>query len=68
VSKLAVGLTHPCIQWVPGALVQGIEWPRSETEHSPSFNADIKKERSCAALPNMPSWYAQGLLHLYLSF
>jgi len=68
VSRLLLGLTHPCIQWPPGGFIQGIEWPRSEADHLPPINADITKERSYAALPNMPSWYAQGLLHHYLCF
>jgi len=66
--QTTLGLNHPCIQWGPGAFFQGIEWPRNEEDHSSQFNADIKKEGSYIALPSMPSWYAQGLLHFYLWF
>jgi hypothetical protein len=34
-SRLVLGPTQPPIQWVPGALSQGVKWPGREADHSP---------------------------------
>jgi len=33
-SRLALRLTQPPIQWVPGALTPGVEWPGCEADYS----------------------------------
>jgi hypothetical protein len=35
--------TQPPIQWVPGALSQGVKRPGREADHSPPANAEVKK-------------------------
>jgi len=41
-SRLAVGLTQPPIQCVPGALSLGMKRPRRESDHSPPSIAEVK--------------------------
>jgi hypothetical protein len=35
--------TQPPIQWVPGALSQGVKRPGREADHSPPTSAKVKK-------------------------
>ena len=41
ISKLALTLKQPPIQWVPG-----LKRPKPQADHSPTFNTDVKNERS----------------------
>jgi hypothetical protein len=45
-SRLALGLTQPTIQRVPGALSPGVKMPGYEADHSPPTNAEVKKMHS----------------------
>jgi hypothetical protein len=40
--RLALGLTQPHIQWVPGALTPGVKWLVHEADHSPPSGAKVK--------------------------
>jgi hypothetical protein len=42
-SRMALGLTQPHIQWVPGALSLGVKQLGHEADHSPSSSAEIKE-------------------------
>jgi hypothetical protein len=42
-SRPALGPTQPPIQWVPGALSQGVKPPGREADHSLSASAEVKK-------------------------
>jgi hypothetical protein len=42
-SRPALGSTQPPIQWVPGALSQGIKWPRREADYSSPAINEVKK-------------------------
>jgi hypothetical protein len=45
VSRPALGPTQTHVQWVPEVLSPGAkERLRSETEHSPAFNAEVENE------------------------
>jgi len=48
-SKPAVLLTHPPIQWAPGAVYVGIERPGRETDVLPPYSAEIKTACSYTA-------------------
>jgi hypothetical protein len=54
---LALGPTHPPIQWVPGALSMGVKRPGREADHSLPSSAEVKE---CVApylhSLNTPSW------------
>jgi hypothetical protein len=41
-SKLALGLTQPPMQWVPGALSRGVKRSRRESDHSPPSSVEVK--------------------------
>jgi hypothetical protein len=41
-SRPALEPTQPPIQWVPGALSQGLRRPGHEADHSPPLNAEVK--------------------------
>jgi hypothetical protein len=41
---MALGLTQPPIQWVPGALSLEVKWPVCEADHSPPSSAEVKNE------------------------
>jgi hypothetical protein len=51
VSRPALGLTQPPIQWVPGALSLGVKRPGREAEHSPPSSAEVKNAWSYANCP-----------------
>jgi len=40
---MALGPTQPPIQWVPGALTLGVNWPEREADLSPPSNAEVKE-------------------------
>jgi hypothetical protein len=42
VSRLALGLTHPPVQWAPGALLLGVKWPGFEADQSLPCSAKVK--------------------------
>jgi hypothetical protein len=46
VSRTALGLTQPPIQWIPGALSLGVKRPGLEADHSPPSSAKVKEEWS----------------------
>jgi hypothetical protein len=50
-SGLALGPTHPPIQWVPGALSAEVKRSGREAEHSRSSRAEVKNTRSCTFTP-----------------
>jgi len=43
--------TQPSVQWVRGALTQGVERPGREADHLPTFSAEVKSSWSCASTP-----------------
>jgi hypothetical protein len=61
-SRTALGLTQPPIQWVPGALSQGVKRPERDADHSPPSSAESKE---CVKLylrsSNTPSWSGSQL-------
>jgi len=57
VSRLALGLTQPPVQWVLGALYLGVKRPRREVDHSPSSSAEVKEfVELYLQSPNTSSW------------
>jgi len=42
-SRMILGPTKPPIQWVPGALSQGVKRPKREANHSPISRAEVKE-------------------------
>jgi hypothetical protein len=48
-SRVVLGPTQPPIQWVPGALSQGIKRPGREADHSPPSSA--RCQRMTGAVP-----------------
>jgi hypothetical protein len=42
VSRPTLGPTQPLIQWLLGALSQGIKRPGREADHSPPSTAEVK--------------------------
>jgi hypothetical protein len=42
-SRPALGLAQPPIQWVPGTLSPGVKRQGREADHSPPFSAEVKK-------------------------
>jgi hypothetical protein len=38
-----LGPTQPPIQWVPGALSLGVEWPGREADLLPPTSAEVKE-------------------------
>jgi len=41
-TRTALGLTHPPIQWVTGALSLGVKRPGREADHAPPSSAEVK--------------------------
>ena len=42
-SRLALGLTQPPVQWLPG-LFPGLKWPVCGIDHPPRSSAELKEE------------------------
>jgi len=63
-SRSVLGHTQPPIQWVPGSLSLGVNWPGREADHLYKSSAEVKE---CAELnlpsPNIPSWRRAQLKH-----
>jgi hypothetical protein len=64
VSRTALWLTQPLIQWVPGAFSLGVNRPGREADHSPPCSAEVKE---CVDLylhsPSTLSWRVAQLKH-----
>jgi hypothetical protein len=71
VSRLALGLTQPPVQWVPGALSLQEKWLWCEDDHSPLSSTKVKNALSYTSTPQYAfmAWCsveAQGqLYHMY---
>jgi hypothetical protein len=50
-SRLALGLTHPPIQWVPAALILGVKRPGREADYTPPSSAEVNNAWSYAFTP-----------------
>jgi len=53
-SRLALGSSHPPIQWEPGAtfaVAMGGYWPGYEVDHSSLSNAEVKDKWYCTSTP-----------------
>jgi len=63
-SRPALGLTQPPIQWVTGVLSQEVKRPGCEADHSPPTSPEVKE---CVKLYlhslNTPSWRGAQLNH-----
>jgi len=63
-SRPALGPTNPPIQWVPGALSQGIKWLGREADHTHPSSAEVKEcVEICIHSPNTSSWRGVQLKH-----
>jgi hypothetical protein len=63
-SRTALGSTQPPIQWVPGALSQGVKRPGCEADHSPPSSAEVIEWMELYIhSPNTPSWRGAHLKH-----
>jgi hypothetical protein len=51
VSRPALWLTQPPIQWVRGTLSLGVKRPGCGADHSPPSSAEVKNEWSCSPSP-----------------
>jgi hypothetical protein len=70
VSRPALGLTQPPIQWVPWDLSQGVKRPERKADHSPPSSAKFKEcvvlyLHSIICLRGVVLHSAQGQLYLY---
>jgi hypothetical protein len=71
-TRLALGLTQPPIQWVPAALSLGVKWPGCD----PLTSIQCCGKRMCGAIPTLlqyasMAWCsveAWGQLYLHLTF
>jgi hypothetical protein len=54
-SRIALGLTQPPIQWLPVALSLGIKWPGRAADHSPPSSAEVKNAWSYTSTPPIRS-------------
>jgi hypothetical protein len=50
-SRSALGLTHPPIQWVPGALSPGVMRQGCKADYSPPTSANVRVRWSCTSTP-----------------
>jgi hypothetical protein len=55
-SRLTLGPTQTPIQWVPGALPQGVEQQGHVAERLPPSSAEAQKSGAIPPLPHMCSW------------
>jgi hypothetical protein len=57
-SRLALGPTQPPSQWVLETLSQGTKWLGHESDHSPSYSANVKEcVEQYLHFPNTSSWH-----------
>jgi hypothetical protein len=54
--KLALGLTQPPMQWVPGAVLPGVKQQGHEADHSPPSSAKVKNRGAVPSLLHTSSW------------
>jgi len=60
-SSLAVGPTHPPVQWVSGTHVPLGKWLEHEADRSCPSSAKVKTEWSYTPKPlYILTWYAEG--------
>jgi hypothetical protein len=50
-SRLALGLTQPPIQWVSGEISLGVKRPGREADHSPPSSAEVRNAWSYTSTP-----------------
>jgi hypothetical protein len=62
-SRAALGPTQPPSYLVNGALSQGVMQLGPEADHAPPLARSIMN-KAVILLPRMPSWLAEGELHL----
>jgi hypothetical protein len=55
-GRLALGPTHPPIQWLPGSLSLGIKRSGHEVDHSPLSSAKVKNGGTVRPFTHMSSW------------
>jgi hypothetical protein len=56
-SRLALRSTQAPIQWVPGAVSQGVKQQGHEADHSPQFIAEIKNGEATPPLCHVYLWH-----------
>ena len=67
ISRPALGLTQPPIQWVPVTVAPRVKQPECEVYHSPPSCPKVKNERNSTSVSScIPPWRAQGQLYLCL--
>jgi hypothetical protein len=57
VSRTALGLTQPPIQWVTVARSPWVKRPEREAGHSPPFSAEAKNNRAIPPLSDTSPWF-----------
>jgi hypothetical protein len=57
-SPQCLGPTQHALQWVLGALTQGVKWQRREADHSPPSSAEVNNGGAIPSLFHMPSWHS----------
>jgi hypothetical protein len=58
VARPILGPTHPAIQWILGALSQGLKRQGCEADLSHWSSAELKKGGAIPPLPHMSSWHS----------
>jgi hypothetical protein len=59
---MALGPTHPPIQWLAGALSLGVKLPGREADHSPPSSGEVKEwVKLHLHSSNTPSWHGARL-------
>jgi hypothetical protein len=61
-SRLAIGPTHPPIQWVLGPLSPKVKWQGCKADHSTPTSAEVKNGEAIRPLPHMSSWHSPQLI------
>jgi hypothetical protein len=62
-SRPALGLTQPSIQWVPGALSSGVKRAGREADHLPPSSVEVFRAWCLVKHRQLPVWSEQ-LLHM----